>query len=604
MSKTQSSNRGHTQPSRSPVAAVLASCKSAFFALFLASGVINLLTLTGSLYMMQVYDRVLGSQSVPTLVGLSVLAIAAFAFQGVLEGLRARVLTLIGERVEAEVGPRVHAAVAEMPLRHANPDGLGAFRHLEALRGFLAGPGPLALYDLPWMPIYLLAIFLLHPWLGGLVIAGAGIAVTLTIISEVRGREPARTALQAQAARNIMADDTVRAADAVRAMGFLPQLARRWAAEHARYCVAQRRSALLTGGLTTLARTFRIMLQSAVLGLGAYLAIRGQMSAGAIIAASILSSRALAPVDQAIGAWRSFIAARHGYGRLLGLLAQFPERADAFELPAPTRSLDVDTLSVAAPGSTRPIVRRIKFRLEAGQALGIIGPSASGKSSLARGLVNVWPLLGGEVKLDDASIGQWTPAKLGRSIGYLPQDAQLLDGTIAENIARFDADVVADGVIAAAEVAGLHAHVKKIGGYDVRIGQGGAHLSAGQRQRVGLARALYGRPFLVVLDEPNSNLDQDGEAAVVNAIQAVKAWGGIAIVVAHRPSAIAAVDMLLVLHEGEAAAFGPKAEVMRKFVQNANQIIGAPHMRLDGPPRAIESRSSDSKSGDNKKDGA
>jgi ATP-binding cassette subfamily C protein len=339
----------------------------------------------------------------------------------------------------------------------------------------------------------------------------------------------------------------------------------------------------VVGGLSATARMVRFILQSALLGAGGYLAIRGEISAGTIIAGSILGSRALAPVDQAIASWKGFVAARQGYQRLKMLLVLYPDQQQPFALPAPSKTLVADGLTVAAPGSSKSIVRRLSLRLEAGRALGIIGPSASGKSTLARALVGVWPPQVGKVMLDGAAIDQWSPQALGPSIGYLPQDVQLFDGTVAENIARFTPEPDSEAVIAATKAAGFHEQVLGLqDGYDARVGMGGAQLSAGQKQRLGLARALYGAPFLVVLDEPNSNLDAEGEAAVGAAIAGLKARGAIAIVIAHRPSAIAAVDLILVMKDGEAVAFGPKEEVLAKTVKNARQILAPPAQRTDG----------------------
>jgi ATP-binding cassette subfamily C protein len=582
-------------PAPSPVAAALAACRGAFIGVGLISGIVNILMLTSSLFMMQVYDRVLASQSVPTLVALSAIAIGAYLFQGWLDILRTRALALVGERVDAEIGPRVHAAVVDLPLRTrgGGQEALQPFRQLEALRGFLAGAGPIALLDMPWMPVYLAVCFLLHTWLGLVTLGGAVVLLVLTLVTEVKSAAPAKAALEAQSLRNAAADAAQRGAEVVRAMGMLPALAARWEKAHAAHLAAQRRANFVVGGLSATAKMLRFILQSALLGTGAFLAIRGEISAGSIIAASILGSRALAPVDQAIASWKGFVAARQGYQRLKALLALYPDRPPPFTLPTPAKSLVAEVLTVGAPGAAKPIVRRLSLKLEAGQALGIIGPSASGKSSLLRALVGLWPPLGGKVMLDGAAIEQWAPDALGPAIGYLPQDVQLLDGTVAETIARFDPEPDAEAVIAAAKAAGFHEQVLALpDGYGTRIGTGGAQLSAGQRQRLGLARALYGAPFLVALDEPNSNLDAEGEAAVGAAIGALKARGAIVVVVAHRPSAIAAVDLIMVMKDGEAVAFGPKEEILAKTVKNANQILGGaaargvaqrPHGAAGGP---------------------
>ena len=423
----------------SPVTKVIGTCRNALLGVGVMSGVINVLMLTGAIFMMQIYDRVLASYSVPTLIALSIIAIAAYAFQGWLDVMRARILMLIGERVEAEVGPQVHAAVLDQPLRSQRPPGetLQPFRDLEAIRGFLAGPGPAALFDLPWMPVYLIFITLLHPMLGLVTLIGALFLLGLAIATEVSGREPTRAALEAQSARNALADAAQRSAEAVRAMGMQRALSSRWLRAHTNAMIAQRDLGFRGGGLSAAAKTFRLILQSGLLGFGAYLAIRREISPGAIIAASILGARALAPIDQAIASWRGFIAARQANVRLRTLLADYTDRPALFALQPPQKNLTVEGLVVAAPGSRTPIVKRAGFSLNAGQGLGIIGTSASGKTSLIRAIIGVWQPLAGKVKLDGASIDQWDPEVLGGSIGYLPQDVQLFDGTIAENIARF-----------------------------------------------------------------------------------------------------------------------------------------------------------------------
>jgi PrtD family type I secretion system ABC transporter len=555
---------------RGPMAQILASCRWILIAVAVFSGVINILALTGSLFMMQVYDRVLASQSIPTLVMLSLIAIAAYVFQGLIDGLRTRTLALVGEHLDEMIGPRLYRIVAEMPLRLARQtsETLQPFRDLDAVRAFLGGPGPVTLFDLPWLPLYLGLMFLMHPWFGWLTVAGAVVLIGLTVVTEMRSKRPTIEATSAQSARNLMADGTQRGAEVVRAMGMLPAMAARWERTHQQQMRAQRRATFTVSGLAGVAKTFRMVLQSAMLGLGAYLVIDGQVSAGMLIASNILSSRALAPIDQAIAVWRSFVAARQSYGRINTLLANVPEAPELFSMPQPGRSLTVENLAVAAPQSRNPLVKRATFKVSAGQAVGVIGPSASGKTTLARALVGIWQPLGGRVMLDGMSIDQWSAADLGPAIGYLPQDVQLFDGTIAENIARFTADAPSDMVIAAARAAGIHEQISAFpDAYNSRIGHGGGHLSAGQRQRIGLARALYGDPFLVVLDEPNANLDGDGEVAVLHAIRSVGARGGIAIVIAHRASALRAVDLVAVMNQGVMTAFGPRDEVLAKTTQ-------------------------------------
>jgi PrtD family type I secretion system ABC transporter len=564
---------------QSPVQTVLASCRAAAMSLFMVSGVINLLVLTGSLFMMQVYDRVLGSHSIPTLVLLSAMATAAYLFQGGLDVVRTRVLGLVGERIDEEVAPKVHDAVIDLPLRMTRGanEAMQPFRDVDAIRGFVAGPGPVAMFDIPWMPIYLIFLFLLHWSLFAATVVGALILIALTWLTDFKSKDPTKAALEAQSIRNQTADASQRGAEVVRAMGLRPVMAARWQKKHDQYMVMQRRVTFITTGIAGASKVVRMILQSAMLGLGAFLAIKGEISSGSIIAGTILSGRALAPIDQAIGAWKGLISARQAHDRLAKLLGLYPDNPEVFTLPAPTQSITAENLMVGAPGGRVPIVKRANFEVRAGQALGVIGPSASGKTTLIRAMIGVWAPLSGRVLLDGAAIDQWDPNALGGSIGYLPQDVQLFDGTIADNIARFTEAASPEAVIAAAKAASFHDHVVAFpDGYNTRIGQGGAHLSAGQRQRLGLARALYNDPFLVVLDEPNANLDAEGEASVVQAIKSVQARKGVAIVIAHRPSAVAAVDLILAMKNGEMVAFGPRDEVFGKILKNANNVVQHP----------------------------
>lgn len=573
-----------SRPRRTPpdaLSKVMASSRGVLLGMALVSGIINVMMLTSPLFMMQVYDRVLGSQSVPTLMLLSALVLIAFLFQGGLESIRVRVLALIGERIDEEIGPKVHAAMAELPLRmsRGSHESLQPFRDLDSIRSFLGGPGPAALYDIPWMPFYFVVLFMLHWSIGAFLIVGAVVLIALTIATEIRSSGPMRSAIEAQSIRNHFAEATFRNAEVARAMGMMAALGTRWQISHGKFLQSQRRATFVVGGFATVARLMRMVLQSSILALSAYLAIKQEISAGTIIAATVLGGRALAPIDQAIGSWRGFVSARQGYGRLTRLLTAVPEADELFPLPAPKDRLAVENLVVAAPGSKSPILKRASFSLDAGQGMGIVGPSAAGKSTLARAIVGVWAPLAGKVTLDGTSIDQWSPDALGPSIGYLPQDVQLFEGTIAENIARFSPEASPEKVIKAARAAAFHdAVVAMEDGYNTHIGAAGTSLSAGQRQRIGLARALYGDPFLVVLDEPNANLDGEGEAAVVEAIKSVRSRGGIAVVVAHRPSALAAVDMVLAVKAGEAIAFGPRDAVMSRLMQQARGSV-APLVR-------------------------
>jgi ATP-binding cassette subfamily C protein len=446
-------------------------------------------------------------------------------------------------------------------------------RDLDAVRSYLSGLGPVALFDLPWIPLYLAICFAFHPLIGFAALAGAIILIVLTLLTEILMRAPARAATEAAVARNGLAEASRRNAEALVAMGMAGHIAARWSEANRQYMRSQQEASDLGGGLGAISKVLRMMLQSGVLAVGAYLVIHQEASAGIIIAASILSARALAPVDLAIANWKGFVAARQSWQRLNRLLTMSPARLAPMQLQTPAHRLTVEAVSASPPGVPKIVVQDITFELEAGQGLGIIGPSGSGKSSLVRLLVGVWQPMRGNVRLDGAALDQWASDALGRHIGYLPQDVELLAGTVAENIARFEPDPDNEAVIAAAKAVGVHDLIVRLpGGYDTQIGEQGSALSAGQAQRVALARAVYRDPFLVVLDEPNSNLDSEGEEALTRAILGVRERMGIVIVVAHRPSAIAGVDRLLMMNQGKAQAIGPKDEVLSKVLQRPLSI--------------------------------
>ncbi|MCJ2092246.1 type I secretion system permease/ATPase [Methylobacterium sp. J-072] len=544
-------------------------CRSAVIGLFLFSALINILYLTGSFYMLQVYDRVLPSRSVPTLIALSALAAVLYGGQAALDFCRQRVLARMARSVDEHLSPRVFTLVTRLPLMgRGGGAGLQPLRDLDQVRSFLAGGGPLAFFDLPWMPFYLAICFLFHPLIGLAASAGAVVLVLLTICTEVFTRRPVKAAALHGAARMSLAEASRRNAEVVVAMGMGGRLNARWSAVNQQHLDAHERAGDVAGGLGGASKVARMALQSGVLGLGAYLVIHGEASSGIIIAGSILSARALAPVELVIAHWKAFAGARQSWGRLRELFVAVPETAEPLPLRPPASTLSVEALSVVPPGDQRLVVRDLSFALQSGSALGVIGPSASGKSSLARALVGVWRPARGSVRLDGAALDQWSPEALGRHVGYLPQDIELFDGTIGQNIAQFEPDADPEAIIRAAEQAGVHELiVRLLQGYDTRIGEGGMALSGGQRQRIGLARALYGDPFLVVLDEPNSNLDSEGEQALTQAIANVRARNGIAVIVAHRPSALASVDQVLVMGGGEAKALGPKEQIMRPAAQ-------------------------------------
>jgi PrtD family type I secretion system ABC transporter len=565
---SKSGRRPTSEPPRSELASALASCRSAFLGIGVFTGMINVLMLTGSFFMLEIYDRVLPSRSLPTLIGLAVLATALYGFQGVLDLIRGRVLVRIGKLLDERLSLRVYGGITLFPLKARGGGGLQPLRDLDHVRGFLSGGGPAALFDLPWIPLYLGMCFVFHFWIGVIALAGAVVLVVVTLATEFLLQSPTKAAAGFATTRNTLAEAGRRNAEVMQAMGMAERMAERWGEANRSYLAAHERASDVGGGLGAISKTLRMTLQSAVLGVGAYLVINQESTAGIIIASSILTSRAMAPVELAIANWKGFVASRQGWQRLRQLLTLFPQRNQPMALPAPKSLLSVEGVSVAPPGEQRLVVQDAAFAVEGGHAVGVIGPSAAGKSSLARVLVGVWQPARGKVRLDGAALDQWSAEQLGPHIGYLPQDVELFDGTVAENIARFAPDADPDATVAAARTAGVHDMILRLAeGYGTRIGEGGAALSAGQRQRVALARALYGNPFLLVLDEPNSNLDAEGEEALTQAIRTVCARGGIVVVIAHRPSALAAVDLVLVMSEGRVQSFGPKDEVLNKVLR-------------------------------------
>jgi ATP-binding cassette subfamily C protein len=571
-SDTVSSNREialNRQKTDSELADALRRSRSAFLGVGLLSGLINILMLTGPLFMLQIYDRVLPSHSISTLVGLALLIAGLFAFQGILDAIRVRVLLRIGTAINDEVSARAYDAVARLPLKkRGGGDGLQPMRDLDQIRSFLSSTGPSALFDLPWMPLYVGICFLFHPLIGLAAGCGALILIILTVSTELVTRRPTKAAVGFAAARHALLEASRRNAETMQAMGMGGAMSERFGTVNDDYLRNHRRASDRASVIAALSRVMRLVLQSMVLGLGAYLVINQEATAGVIIASSILMSRALAPVELAIANWKGFVAARQAHRRLSELLAFLPKQKQQLPLPKPDRSLSVESVSGSPPGDGRVVVQDVAFALKSGDGLGIIGPSASGKTSLARLMVGVWQPVRGKVRLDGAALDQWSPETLGRHIGYLPQDVELFDGTIAENISRFEAAPDAGAIIAAAKSAGVHELVVALSeGYNTRIGEAGAVLSAGQRQRVALARALYGDPFLVVLDEPNSNLDSEGEEALTAAVASVRSRGGIVIVIAHRANALASVDQVLVLNRGRQQAFGPRDEVLRAVLR-------------------------------------
>lgn len=567
MQPAKTSHQAHSP--RSELGTALRACRSAFVGVGVMSFVINILYLTGSFFMLEIYDRVLPSRSIPTLVGLIVLAGGLYVVQGILDLIRGRILIRIGSTLDEMLSRRVYDIVVRMPLVIGNrSEGLQPLRDLDNVRSFLSGMGPGALFDLPWLPLYLAICFAFHPLIGITALVGAIILILLTLLTEYLTHEPMKRSTGLAMRRQDLALASRRNAEVLTAMGMAGRVGKRWDESNRDYLASNQRASDVAGGLGAIAKVMRMMLQSAVLGVGAYLVINQQATAGIIIAGSILSARALAPVDLAIAHWKGFVAARQSWHRLNRLLGMLPEQAAPTLLEAPKTRLTIETLTVSPPGEQKVVAHDVTFAIEAGQGVGVIGPSGSGKSSLVRALVGVWQPLRGKVRLDGAALDQWSPEVLGRHIGYLPQDVELFAGTIAQNISRFEDNASPENIIAAAREARVHDLI--IGmkdGYDTQIGDQGSVLSAGQAQRIALARALYGNPFLVVLDEPNSNLDSEGDLALNKAILGVRARGGVVVVVAHRPIGIESVDLVLVMKEGRVQAFGPKDTILGQVLQ-------------------------------------
>lgn len=532
--------------------------------LFWVSGIINVLALTGSFYMLQIYDRALTSGSIPTLAALSALAVGLYLFQGAFDVVRSQLLVRIGARLDRLLAPLAHRVSVDMPrFGFSTAEALERGRDVDTLRTFMGSQGPVALFDLPWVPLYILFVYFLHPMLGALTLGGAVVLTLLTVWTELKSRKLSSAAQQAGVARNAIADSNARNADILKAMGFAGRAVSRFNGANQEHLKLQTQASDIVGTFSAFSRVLRMLLQSALLGLGAYLTIQGQMSAGAIIAVSVASSRALAPIDMAIGNWKGVIAARQAFKRLRETMVALGTMTKPLDLPAPSKSLKIEKITVAAPATGQVLLSEVGFELHAGQALGVIGPSGGGKTTLIRALTGIWPVLRGGVRLDDAELSQWDEEVIGRYIGYLPQEVALLDGTIVENISRLEAKRDGRAIVAAAQAAGVHEMIVRLPeGYDTQLGPMGTALSAGQRQRIGLARALYRDPFIVVMDEPNAFLDAEGELALNRAIAQIRRRGGIAIVVAHRPSVLSEVDMVAVIQNGRLTSFGPKEKVI------------------------------------------
>ncbi|HEY7806445.1 MAG TPA: type I secretion system permease/ATPase [Croceibacterium sp.] len=558
----------------------------------IASILLNILVFAGSAYSMLVYDSIIPSGSIPTLIALFGILVVVYLFQFTFETLRSEAMLGVANGVHRDLSGRVQHAVVSRALKAGGVpgDGLQPIRDLDQIHAFLSSPGPVALIDLPWVIVFLIVLSLLHWSLGLTALLGAIVLACIAWRSnaktQARSRDLARTTTARQG--RLLAE--LRHAETAAAMGMRDRMKNRTAALDEEFLAEQGGLSRIVARFGGAGRMFRILLQSLILSVGAALVVQGKATAGITLAASILSGRALAPVDMAIANWRGLVAARSGWSRIVDVMQKLPPPAPRdIALPPPKGAVEVRDLWVAAPGTNKPIVSGVSFRLEPGQGLAIVGPSAAGKTTFAKALLGIWPWLRGDVRLDGATPDQWDPGVLGASFGYVPQNVELLEGTIGENIARFDPDATSEEVIAAARAAGLDDLIKSMSdGYDTPVSQGGASLSAGQRQRIGLATALYGNPHLLVLDEANSNLDAAGDAALANAIGGVRQRGGIVVMITHRLAMLGPVSHVAVMNEGRLVEFGDRDEVLKRHVVKSN--AGKPD-KADKPEPVLRAQS-------------
>ncbi|MBR0669805.1 type I secretion system permease/ATPase [Neoroseomonas soli] len=571
---------GETKPAETPLARAVAACRSQFIAVGVFSGVVNVLQLTVSLYMMQVFDRVLSTRNLNTLLYLTLIAFVALGLLALLEGARSRIMQRIGAWVEEKVAPEGFGRAIESQLR-GRPYRMEALRDLGVCRGFIGSPGALSLYDVPWVPAYLLVIFALHPVLGTVALFGAVLLLGLTVLNEVATSKLLREANTAAMATQRRADSIVRNAEVIDSMGMLPAVMARWRSSVAEMSVPMNRAMDRAAPLLAMTKFFRLVIQVAILGIGAYLVLQQELTAGASIAASIIMGRALAPVEQMIGGWKQLVQARQSWKRLQAFLMLPRLRPPGIPLPEPRGRISVERVTFGFPGSSMATIKGVAFVLDPGESLAVIGPSAAGKTTLIRMLTGTLQPMQGSVRLDGADVYTWQREDFGRHVGYLPQDVELFDGTVMDNIARM-AQAPSEAVFDAAKLAGCHDMILRLPkGYETEIGEGGQHLSGGQRQQIGLARAMFGNPKLIVLDEPNSNLDGDAESALLRALHDLKRRGTTVVLVSHRPVLVQGVEKVLLMRDGAVELFGPRAEVLKKIMKPATPIP-APAGRIEG----------------------
>ena len=554
----------------------MGTCRWHFVNVGVFSIFVNLLMLTGPIFMLQTYDRVLTSRSEETLVALLALVTGLFLMMGLLDFARGRVLARVGAKFQEIMDSRVFTAILRRsvsPAERARPN--SAARDLESVRSLLAGPAPFAIFDVPWTPLFLAIIFLFHPYMGWVAVGGGALLVALALINQLRSSEPGAEAQRASYEAENFGESMRQNAEIVQGLGMRDAGLSRWRGMRDQALGRQLEASDRTSSYTSSSKALRFYLQSVMLAVGAYLVLQQQISPGMMIAGSILMGRALAPIEQAIGQWSTAQRAWRGWKALGEMLERVPVEPQKTQLPTPKGYIKVSKLAVIAPGEEVPVIRGIDFAIEPGQALGVIGPSGAGKTTLAKALVGIWPPAAGTVRVDGATLDQWPTDQLGKHIGYLSQDIGLFAGTVAENIARLSPQPDDAKVVEAAQRAGAHELLLNLAqGYDTQIGYGGGRLSGGQRQRIALARALYGDPPVLILDEPNANLDAQGEQALVDAIREAKGRGKTVVVMAHRPSAIAACDMLLMIDRGLQIDYGTRDEVLKKRTRNYPQLVG------------------------------
>jgi len=568
---------GNTDQGREELRKARSQSRGLFWAVGIFSFFANMLMMTGPLYMLQVYDRVLSSRSEATLVALSVLVLFLYATMGILDYARGRVMARVGARFQSSLDRRVFAAVLKKSSLPQNDKPVTGIRDLETVQRLMTSPVLMSLFDLPWTPVFLFGIWIFNPMLGMLAIGGGLVLVVITILNQLMTRNSMALSQQASIRSELMSEQIRSESEMVRSLGMQGATFKRWFQTRTKALEASIATADVGGSFTTLTKTFRLILQSAILGLGAWLVLQGELSPGAMIAGSILLGRALQPIEMAIGQWGLFQGASKSWKNLEELLGEIPPELEKTPLPKPKAILEAQQMTIIPPGQNQAALRMLSFKLNPGQACGVIGPSGAGKSTLARALTGVWHPAGGHVRLDGASLDNYDPDVLGTHIGYLPQRVQLFDGTIADNIARLSETPDSDAIHRAAKAAGAYNMILELpDGFDTVVTANGGRLSGGQIQRIGLARAMYGDPVILVLDEPNSNLDNDGSQALNTAIREFKAAGKAILIMAHRPAAIQECDMLLMIENGARKAFGPKEQVLQEVVKNHAAIQAAP----------------------------